>query len=331
SPPLREGDADAVEGGHRVFRGEVLGGALHDLEFAVVGAVDTQLRSGDRDGKVGEQPREGPSLVRHVPQQACGGEQGVVEAVPVAPEEHVPAHLARERCARLFHLLLDEGMAGLPHRGHEARPRELARQHFRALHVEDHGVARTHAARQVATEQHEQLIAEHGATPLVHRADAVSGSVEGDPQLAALAAAGRLQVAQVLQRRRVRVMIGERTVGLAEQRNDFGAEALEGVHRDEARDAIAAIHDDLDLARERAVALYDGIAIARQHRAVLTARAPRTTGGASLFDQASKALDAGAGTRSATVPRMSYSRKMAVGSFMGAPGVSDRSTAARWW
>src|SRR5438034_11725877 len=95
-------------------------------------------------------------------------------------------------------------------------------------------------------------------------------------------------------------MIGERTVGLAEQRNDFGAEALEGVHRDEARDAIAAIHDDLDLARERAVALYDGIAIARQHRAVLTAPAPRTTGGASLFDQASKALDVGDGNRFAT-------------------------------
>src|SRR3989475_4642669 len=47
-----------------------------------------------------------------------------------------------------------------------------------------------------------------------------------------------------------------------------------------------AIHDDLDLARERAVALYDGIAIARQHRAVLTAPAPGTTGGASLFDEA---------------------------------------------
>src|SRR5256885_2287465 len=80
----------------------------------------------------------------------------------------------------------------------------------------------------------------------------------------------------------------------------LGAEALEGVHRDEARDAIAAIHDDLDLARERAVALHDGIAIARQHRAVLTPPAPGTTGGASLFDEASKALDVGAGNRFAT-------------------------------
>src|SRR2546427_10719622 len=95
-------------------------------------------------------------------------------------------------------------------------------------------------------------------------------------------------------------MIGERTVGLAEQRNDFGAEAREGVHRDEARAAIAAIHAALDLARERAVALYDGIAIARQPRAVLPAPAPRTTGRASLFDQAPKALDVGAGNRFAT-------------------------------
>src|SRR5207302_1323375 len=81
-------------------------------------------------------------------------------------------------------------------------------QHSRARHVEDHRVARTHAARQVAAEQHEQLIAEHGATPIVYRADAVAVAVEGDPQLAAIAADGRLQVAQVLQRRRIRMMIG---------------------------------------------------------------------------------------------------------------------------
>src|SRR5438876_1716731 len=49
-----------------------------------------------------------------------------------------------------------------------------------------------------------------------------------------------------------------------------------------------------------AVALYDGIAIARQHRAVFTAPAPGTTGGASLFDEASKALNVGAGNRFAT-------------------------------
>src|SRR5207302_11358499 len=99
-------------------------------------------------------------------------------------------------------------------------------------------------------------------------------------------------------------MIGERTVGLAEQRNDFGAEALEGVHRDEARDAIAAIHDDHDLARERGVALHDGIAIARQHRAVLTAPPPGTTEVPSLFDEAPKALDVGPGTRFAIQPAL---------------------------
>jgi len=45
-------------------------------------------------------------------------------------------------------------------------------------------MARTHATRQVAAEQHQQLIAEHGATLLVHRADAIAVAVEGDPSSA---------------------------------------------------------------------------------------------------------------------------------------------------
>src|SRR5207247_10550884 len=103
-----------------------------------------------------------------------------------------------------------------------------------------------------------------------------------------------------LQVRWMRMMSGEGTVAIAQQRNAVGAETLEGVHRDDARDAVAAIHDDLDLARERTIALPDCIAIARQHRTVLTAPAARTTGGASLFDEASKALDLGPGNRFAT-------------------------------
>src|SRR2546425_4382948 len=90
-------------------------------------------------------------------------------------------------------------------------------------------------------------------------------------------------------------MVRERAVGLAEQRDDVGAQELERVHRDDARDAVAAVHHDLDLAGQRAVALHDRVPIARQDRTVLTAPATGAAGGASLFDETPEILDVRAG------------------------------------
>src|SRR4029077_6413777 len=169
-----------------------------------------------------------------------------------------------------------------------------------ALHVEDHRLPRPHAAGQVAAEQHQQLVAEHGATLLVHRADAIAVAVEGDPQLRLVAADGRLQIAKILDHGGIGMMVGERAVGLTEQRDDLGAETLQRFHRDDARDSIAAIHHGFHLARERAVTLHDGVSITRQHRAVRTAPAARPAGRASLFDETPQTLDVRAGDRLAT-------------------------------
>src|SRR6266699_3526737 len=147
----------------------------------------------------------------------------------------------------------------------------------------------------IAAEQHEQLVAEHGATLLIHGTNAVAVAVEGDTEFSLFATHGRLQVAQILHHGGIGVMVRERAVGLAEQRDDVGAQELERVHRDDARDAVAAVHHDLDLAGQRAVALHDRVPIARQDRAVLTAPATGAAGGASLFDETSEILDVRAG------------------------------------
>src|SRR2546425_9133216 len=55
-----------------------------------------------------------------------------------------------------------------------------SREHRGALHVEDHRMPRPHAAREVAGEEHQQLIAEHDAALLVYGADAVAVAVERD-------------------------------------------------------------------------------------------------------------------------------------------------------
>src|SRR5438094_10648634 len=60
-------------------------------------------------GRSASRRESGPPPLRQVAQQPRGGEQGVVEAVPVAGEEHVAAHLPCERRVQLLHPLLDEG------------------------------------------------------------------------------------------------------------------------------------------------------------------------------------------------------------------------------
>ena len=54
--------------------------------------------------QVGEQRRQAERPPAHDLEQPRRGEQRVVEAEVVAAEEHVAAHLARERRVQLLHL-----------------------------------------------------------------------------------------------------------------------------------------------------------------------------------------------------------------------------------
>ena len=124
------------------------------------------------------------------------GEQRIIEPEPVAAEEHVSAHLTGERCLEVEHFLLDQGVACLPHHGLEARPLELLRQHVRALYIEDDREACANPARQVAREQHQELVAEYGIPAFVHHADPVAVAVEPDSQLGLFPHDRGLQVAR---------------------------------------------------------------------------------------------------------------------------------------
>jgi len=160
-------------------------------------------------------------------------------------------------------------------------------------------MARTHATRQVAAEQHQQLIAEHGATLLVHRADAIAVAVEGDPSSACRA--GPSPADREDSRRRWDRDDDWGTCRRTDRTGDnLGAQTLQRVHRDDARDSIAAIHHRFHRAWQRAVALHDRVSIPRQHRAVLTAPATGPAGRTSLFDETPETLDVRAGNRLAT-------------------------------
>src|SRR2546425_8634484 len=106
-----------------------------------------------------------------------------------------------------------------------------SREHRGALHVEDHRMPRPHAAREVAGEEHQQLIAEHDAALLVYGADAVAVAVERDAELGLLADDCGPQVAQVLEHGGIGMVIRKRAVRFAEQRHDFGSELARSEER----------------------------------------------------------------------------------------------------
>ena len=119
----------------------------------------------------------------------------------------------------------------------------------------------TLASGQVAPEQHQELVAVHHPPVFVHRADAIAVAVEGDPQLAALADDGGLEVLERLDHRGIGVMVGKRPIRLRVQRDHVGAEPAQRVDRDETRHAVAAVHGDFHAAGERGVALHDRVAV----------------------------------------------------------------------
>ncbi len=158
-------------------------------------------------------------------------------------------------------------MPRLPH--HRLGPGfpERGREHFRALDVEDHRRPLAEAAHGVAAQDHQELVAPDDLAGLVHGADPVGVAVEGDAELRAGAAHGLLEILQVLGHGRVGMVIGKGPVRFTEQRRDLRAERLQGGHRDDAADAVAAVGDDLHPPLQL-VAAHDALAIALEHRAV---------------------------------------------------------------
>ena len=178
------------------------------------------------------------------------------------------AHFAGERRADLFHLLLDEGVSRLPHHRLESGLLEHLRQHFGAFHIEDDGFPLPQAAHEIATEQDEQLIAEHRLPALIDRANAVAVAIEGDAELRLLLLHGRLEVVEVLEHRGIGMVMRKRPVGLREQRHNAGTQLPQCLDGDETGHAIATIDDDLEAPGERRIPLHDRFAVGGEQVAV---------------------------------------------------------------
>ena len=173
--------------------------------------------------------------------------QRVVVAVEALGEEHVPGHLAADRRVQLVHLVLHERVPGLPHHRHALRLHDLVGKRLRALHVEDDRLPWPRALEHVARVEDEDVIAPDDVAVAVDDADAVRVAIEArrrDRRRSLRTAA--MRSCEILDDRRIGMVIRERAVALAEQARPLDVEMVEELGRDERTGAVAAVDDDLE-------------------------------------------------------------------------------------
>ncbi len=123
---------------------------------------------------------------------------------------------------------------------------------------------------------------------VIHRADAVGITIERDSQLGAGPANLGLKIGEILRNGGIGMVIGEGSVGFAEERRHFGAERPQGRNRDQAADSVATIHHDMHRTFEP-VALDDGLAVGGEDGGVVSLAAPPRPPGLARNDVVERA------------------------------------------
>ena len=201
------------------------------------------------------------AMMRMQPRRAV---QRIVVAVEPFGEEHVPRHLAADRRVQLVHLVLHQRVPGLPHHGHSLRLHDLIGQRLRALHVEDDRLPGPRALQHITRVQNEHVIAPHNVAIAIDDANAIRIAIEADAEIRAARAHGLDEILEILDDRRIGVMVRERAVALAEQSRPLDIEMIEELGGDERADAVAAVDDDLEPARELPGARYNVVDVRDQ-------------------------------------------------------------------
>src|SRR5215208_5992764 len=137
-------------------------------------------------------------------------------------------------------------MHGLPHDRLSPGSSKCRRQDLRTFDVEDHGCSATEPPYGIPSEEHQRLVTVDDLTGLVHCADPVCVSIEGDSQLCSASTDLQLKVTQVLGHGGIGVMVREGTIRLTEQRCDLRAESAEGGDGNQAPGPVAAVDHHTD-------------------------------------------------------------------------------------
>src|SRR5712675_1065241 len=159
----------------------------------------------------------------------------------------------------LVHLLLDDGVSGLPHDRRSSGFRDRFRQRLRRLDVENDRLSLSRPRQHVARVDDQKIIPPHDLARPVDDADAVRISVERDADVGAVLFHGRDEVFQVSGDRWIGMVVGKRAVALTEEKTRVDAEPREELWRNERARTVPAIDDDLERLAPRASLLTPGI------------------------------------------------------------------------
>ena len=249
APSIGKDQAYAVYFQNVVAFPKVAARFFYDWRLDFLRAGHEQFR-GDKTFLPAEQGRKGSGTGGENGGKARGGVQGVVKAVPAIGKEHVPAHLPAQFRADFAHFCLHEGMPCGAHDPLAAVVFNVAKEPVRAFNIAENervGFSGQH----LASQKRKQLITEQEPAAFVNRANPVGIAIKAKAEVGVAGNNQSLKVGHVRLHNRVRMVVGEGAVRLAEKWHNLRAHALKKLNAVFPSRAVAAVDNNLEGAGQR--------------------------------------------------------------------------------
>src|SRR2546425_9322480 len=149
-------------------------------------------------------------------------------------------HLAGKDCAHLFHLGLDQGMAGFVEHGPSAKPCNFLIERLRTLYFHNADGAWM-LWEDFAPEEDHQRVAPYDVPAIIHHSDAVPVAIQPNAHIRMFPAYCHNKVTQVLRLYWIGMVMGKSGIRVAVQPDEIDAEVLEHLGSDETGSAISAV------------------------------------------------------------------------------------------
>src|SRR2546423_1277996 len=302
SPTIAEEHANSIDGDDLIPCAEVLFGFVDDTEFLVIGTINPYLGRGYEPRDVCQKLANTLSRIRNDAQEPGRSVKSVVEPVKALRKEHVPGNLAANRSVGLVHLLLDQRVTGFPHNWNSARFFNGFRQCLGRLYVENDRLTLASSRQDITRVDDEENVSPDDFALIIDDSDSVSIAVERNPHVRPILFHGGDKRLDVFGNGRIRVMIGKGAIALAEQATRLDAEFRKELRSNERPGSVAAIKNDLKIAREVADATCDVLDVTIDH-VLLLKRAP-SFGKLSCEGKLVQTLDVGPENRSGADPQL---------------------------
>src|SRR4051812_29104981 len=140
-------------------------------------------------------------------------------------------------------------MAGLPHHWNAARFFYGFGQRLRRFDIEHDRLTFAGAGEHITSVDDQQVVAPDDLAITIDHADTIGVAIEGDAEVGSFPLHGANQVLEILWNGRIRVMVRESAVALAEQIRRRDAKAWKETRYDKRAGAVTAVENHLEIAR----------------------------------------------------------------------------------